>query len=94
MDKNNVGRCSVQPQDLSLRENPFNSESSSPNSVAEKQNVVRQNQNQTSSNSMNSAGAAGEDRGTTKKGKDQRGETAGPLCKELLKKMLILVSIK
>lgn len=74
MDKNNVGRCSVQPQDLSLRENPFNSESSSPNSVAEKQNVVRQNQNQnqTSSNSMNSAGAA-EDRGNHQERKGREG---------------------
>lgn len=75
MDKKIGGSCSVQPQYLSLRENPCNSESSSPNSVAEKQDVVRQNQNQnqTSSNSMNSAGAAGEDRGTHKERKGPEG---------------------
>lgn len=90
MDKKIGGSCSIQPRYLILRENPSKSESSFPNLVAEKQDVVRRNQNQTSSNSMNSAG----EEETTKRGKGQRGVTAGPLGKELLKKMLILVSIK
>lgn len=70
MDENIGGSCSVQPQYISLRENPSTSESSSPHSVAEKQDVVRQNQNQNQDQTTSNRILLEKTEETTKRGKD------------------------